>query len=217
VDNFPDNSHQAKARPTEKAEQEPKKIEPIVTGQVIRRKPPLGKRFMATFFGGTARSAVASVATDVLLPAFRDTVADAFSQAVERMIYGEARSSSRRTGARPSGSNGYVSYNRYAPTSPTRREDPRDRDRNPSRQARASHNFDEIILATRTEAEDVLSGLFDILTRYESTSVADLYSLVGISAEFTDNDWGWTDIRGTGIVRVGNGYLLDLPRPESLK
>lgn len=208
---FPSNSR----RQTESTgnKPEPKKIEQIATGDVVRRKKPLGRRFSETFVGGDAKSAGAYVLFDVLLPAAKDMVADAMSMGVEKMLFGEARSTSRRGGTRSS-TNSYVSYNRYAPTNPTtRREEPR---ANPSRRARASHDFDEIILATRVEAEEVVDRLFDLVSRYESATVSDLYELVGVAGTFTDEKWGWTDIRGAGVSRVRNGYLLDLPKPEPL-
>lgn len=85
-----------------------------------------------------------------------------------------------------------------------------------SRQARARHNFDEIVLDQRSEAEDVIDRLFDLVSRYESASVADLYELVGLSSVHTDNRWGWTDLTGAGVSRIRGGYLLDLPEPEPL-
>jgi hypothetical protein len=78
------------------------------------------------------------------------------------------------------------------------------------------HDFNEIILATRVEAEEVLDRLFDILNKYQTVSVSDLYELVGITANFTDEKWGWTELRGSQVAKVRNGYLLDLPRPEPL-
>jgi uncharacterized protein YerC len=82
-----------------------------------------------------------------------------------------------------------------------------------SRQARATHNFDEVILPTRREAEEVLDFLHDLLTRYETVSVSDLYELVGETGNFTDEKWGWTDLAGASVSRVRDGYLLNLPRP----
>lgn len=207
---FPGNSHRSKK--ATHPEKEPKKVEKVVTSEPIRRKKPLGKRFVETFVGGDAKGVAGYVAFDVLIPAAKDMVADAMSQGVERMLFGEARSTSRRGhGPRPGGSGGYVSYNRYAPSS--LRPEPRV---GPSRRARATHDFDEIILATRVEAEEVIDRLFDLVSRYESATVADLYELVGVSGSYTDDKWGWTDIRGAGVTRVRNGYLLDLPRPEPL-
>lgn len=213
---FPSNRHKdrevlnkPKAAPEEK-----KKIDPIVQSEVVRRKKPLGKRFVETFVGGDSKGVWEYVAFDVLIPAAKDTIADAVSQGVERMIFGDARSTSRRHGRRPS-EGPYISYNRY---SSSRHKDPRDERPRPqmSRRARASHDFDEIILATRVEADEVLERMYDLVSKYESATVADLYDLVGVSGNYTDDKWGWVDLRGAGITRVRNGYLLDLPQPEPL-
>ena len=83
-----------------------------------------------------------------------------------------------------------------------------------SRQARSRHDFDEIVLETRAEAEEVIDRLFDLVSRYESATVADLYELVGLPSSHTDHKWGWTDVRGAGATRTRDGYLLDLPEPR---
>ena len=85
-----------------------------------------------------------------------------------------------------------------------------------SRQARARHNFDEIVLDERAEAEEVIDRLFDLVSQYESATVADLYELVGLASSHTDHKWGWTDLHGAGVSRIRGGYLLDLPEPEPL-
>ena len=219
MEDYPSNSHKKKTPP--KAIEETKKVERVVEGEVIRRKKPLGKRFAELFIGGDAKSVGSYVMFEVLLPAVKDTLADAMSQGVERMLFGEARSTSRRTGRRPGGSyydNTYISYNRPpnratgAPGSYGRMEEPR----HMSRRNRANHDFDEIILATRVEAEEVIDNLFGLVSQYESASVADLYELVGVTGSFADEKWGWTDLRGAGVSRIRNGYLLDLPKPEPL-
>jgi hypothetical protein len=189
-----------------------KKVEKVIEGEIIVRKKPLGRRFLDTFGGSDAKSVWEFVLLDVLVPAAKDAIADATSQGVERMIFGEARSSNRRSSRY--GSSSHTSYQRYsAPTGsrPTVREEPR-----VSRQNRAKHNFDDIILATRMEAEEVIKRLDQLVDRYGSASVSDLYDLVGVSSEFTDGKWGWVDLRGADINRIRQGYLLDLPRPEPL-
>jgi hypothetical protein len=204
---FPSNSR----RPTRpQREEKPKKIEKVVVSDVVRRKKPLGKRLSETLVGGDARGVWGYIAFEVIVPAFKDTFTDAVSQGVERLVFGEARSSSRRTGHRPGG---YVNYqSRYSPGG-GRRDEPRQQ---MSRRARANHDFDEIILATRVEAEEVIDRLFDVVSRYETATVADLYEMVGVTGNYTDDKWGWTDLRGASVQRVRNGYLLDLPRPEPL-
>jgi hypothetical protein len=213
MEHFPSNSQ---SEPPRRQDPGPKKIEKVIQGEVVRRKKPLGKRVSSIFVGGDARNASDFVFWDILVPAAKDMVADAVSQGIERIIFGEVRSTSRRTGRRP-GDRGYISYNRIGMQDSSRRSSyRRDEGRPISSRARANHDFEEIILATRVEAEEVIDRLFDLVSRYESASVADLYELVGVTGNYTDNKWGWTDIRGAGVTRVRNGYLLDLPRPESL-
>ena len=206
---YPGNGREEKIQKEASPE---RKVEKVISGEVQRRKKPLGKRITETFIQGEGRTVWSFVAYEVLVPAAKDMVADAFSQGVEKMLFGEARSTSRR-GHRPSGSGGYMPYHRYGSSSgPTRRDEPR----NVSRRARANHDFDEIILDTRAEAEEVVDRLFDLISRYESATVADLYELVGVTSNYPDDKWGWLDIRGATVTRVRNGYLLDLPRPEPL-
>jgi hypothetical protein len=210
---FPANSKYSK--PGEPKKVEGKKVERVVTGKVQRRKKPLGRRFAETFVAGEADSVGRYVLFDVIIPAIKDIIADVVSQGIEKMLYGEARSTSRRTGYRPGAA--HVSYNRYSSSPPWNRDrDKREESRPISRRSRASHDFDEIVLATRAEAEEVLSQLFELVSKYEQATVSDLYNMVGITPAFTDEAWGWTDIRGVGAVRVSNGYLLDLPKPEPL-
>src|SRR3954454_10116741 len=86
-----------------------------------------------------------------------------------------------------------------------------------SRRARARHDFDEIVLESRGEAEEVIDRMYDLLSRYDSVSVADMYELTGIQSAHTDQKWGWTDLRGSTVTRTrAGGYLLDLPEPQPL-
>jgi hypothetical protein len=65
-------------------------------------------------------------------------------------------------------------------------------------------------------SENVVDNLFELVSRYESATVADLYELVGLNSTHTDHKWGWTDLHGAGVTRIRGGYLLDLPEPEPL-
>jgi hypothetical protein len=213
---FPTNSKAPKTSKDEKVDKkavEPKKIERVTQDDVIRRKKPYTTKFKETFLSGWGfKSAISFVTLDVLAPAAKDAIADAVSQGVERMIFGESKSSSRRGGNRYGGSNNHTNY-QASFRSNNQREDPRN---NPSRKSRAQFDFDEIIIPTRGEAEEVIDQLFEIQSKYEVATVADLYGLVGVTANYTDERWGWVDLRGAGPTRIRNGYLLDLPKPELL-
>jgi hypothetical protein len=196
---FPPNSEASK-----------KKIERVTSGEVTRKRKSLRKQLSETFVAGDMRTAVRYVMFDVLLPAAKDMVVEAGSAGIEKLIFGESR---RRRGASSpqAGATGYVSYNRYSGPMGSGVSAPQ---RAISRQSRARHDFDEIVLDSRVEAEEVIDRLFDLVSRYESATVADLYELVGLASTHTDHKWGWTDFRGSGVTRIRDGYLLDLPDPE---
>ena len=52
----------------------------------------------------------------------------------------------------------------------------------------------------------------ELISMYGLVSVADLYELVGITGSYTDNKYGWYDIRSASVVRVRDGYLLKFPK-----
>ena len=214
AEDFPGNSQKSKAPPEPRRTE--KKVERVSQGEALRRKKPVGRRIAENFGGTDARSVWSYVFIDVMIPAVKDMVADATSTGVERMLFGDSRAPSRRarSGSINSGPSGIISYNRYGTSGNRSSRDEGSRDI--SRRGRSVHDFDEIILPTRVEAEEVVDRLFELVDRYESASVADLYELVGIEVKFTDNKWGWTSMRGSGVSRVRNGYLLNLPKTEAL-
>ena len=209
---FPGNSRTP--RPQASAQEQDKKVESVVTNEAQKRKKSLGKRFLEVFVGGDSKSVINYVFSEVLIPQAKDMITEAASQGFERLIYGESRPSYRRSsGGRPPG--GGVPYNRYA----VRGNNPIGRtgsdDRRPVVQPR-TQSIDDILLATRVEAETVLDRLYDLLKDYESVTVSDLHSLVGLSSSYTDQKWGWTDLHGSQVRRVRDGYIIELPKPISL-
>jgi hypothetical protein len=205
---FPPNNEASK-RP--KAEN--KNIERITSGEVVRRRKPLRKRFSETFIAGDAKTAVQYALYEIVFTAFRDMAVDSVNGITEKLFYGDTR---RHRGITPpqTGPYGNVAYNRVS--------DPRagrlpSAQRALSRMARARHDFDEIVLDDRSEAEDVIDRLFDLVSRYDEATVADLYELLGLGSTHPDHKWGWTNLQGAGVTRVRGGYLLDLPDPRPLE
>jgi len=208
---FPSNSNQPPIVKKEKA------IDPVIVGEVHRRKRPLGKRLAENFINGEgARGVWGYVLFDVLIPAAKDMVVDAGTEALQRSFYGDSRAGSRR---RPGAfSSGHTSYNQMY-KSPNAPKEDRYAGRPPSlsRKARATHNFDEIILDSKVEAQEVIDRMFDLVNEYNVATVADLYNLCNIQPDMVDKKWGWTDLRGLGATRLRGGqYLLDLEKPEYL-
>lgn len=208
MDEFPSNSN----RPKKEVREEPpdQKLAKVIEGDVIRRKKSLGKRFREMIVGDESTSVSEYLLLEVIIPNIKDMIFDVATMGVERKLYGEVRSPSRRRGGNAGGL-GHVRYDRMS-LSGRREERPQ-----LSRQARARHDFDEFVIPSRPEAVIILDSMYDLLDRYEQVTVSNLYELMGESSNFTDERYGWTDLRGSSIRRVRDGYLLDLPRTEVLE
>jgi hypothetical protein len=189
-----------------------KQIEKVVTGDVVQRPKPIGRRLKDIFFGGDIKVAAKYVTADVLLPALRNLIVDATSKGIERIVYGESGYRRRQYEYRPR-----IQYN-----NPIYR-DPRERDlraparlpdQHPYRQPRRTEN--DVVLSSREDAERVLEQLLDIIEKYDGVSWADLCELVGWPSTPIDNKWGWTYLTNVSIRQIRDGYMIDLPALEAI-
>ena len=140
------------------------------------------------------------IINDVLIPAAKKAISDIVTNGIDMILYGEVKGRDRR---RDGGSR--VSYTKYY-------ERDRDRDYDRRRERRSVYDYDDIILDTRAEAEEVLNRMDDLIDNYGMVSVADLYDLVGITGNYTDNKYGWTNLRSAEVRRTRDGYLIKLPK-----
>lgn len=187
------------------SEKEKKGPGKVIQGQVITRKKSFGRRMADLFIGENVGDVKTYILEDVLVPTIKATISDIIGGGVDMLLFpGQSR------GRRSTRSNSsYIPYNslnnRNAQTT--------------SYQNRAAPRYgvDEIILGTRVEADDVLAAMSDYMHDYGMVAVADLYEMVGHPIVFTDNNWGWSDLRSASVRKIPEGYLLVLPRPMSLK
>lgn len=193
MDNYKPNSKKSRKEEVEKP-----KIEKVIKGTVKSKKK---SGFLSSFLSDDVTDIKDYIIFDVLIPAAKKAISDVVTNGIDMMLYGETGRSKKSSGA------SRVSYRSYYDRD---RPDPRDRERDVRRTR--DHAYDDIILETRAEAEEVISRLDELIDVYGIASVADLYDLVGISGQHTDNKYGWTSVRDATHVRVRDGYLLKLPR-----
>lgn len=191
----------------------PPKAERITTSEPVERKKSLGKRIIESFTGDDIESVGQYLVLEVLVPAAKTAISDAVSQGIERILFGAA---TPRTPTRSLSGTPRVSYNQYSNIPRTREREREVAPRQMSRPARATHDFREIVLESRGEADVVLARLVERIGLYDAASVADLYDMVGITGQFTDARWGWTSLKDARVVRVREGFLLDFPQPIPL-
>ena len=194
------NSHKYKA---ENKPAKEKNVTKVVSGTVKTRKKNELQKMTGAIISEDARNVKSYILMDVLLPAVKDAIEDIVTNGIRMLLRGDTK-------ARSGGSSNIsrISYNKAY--------DSRDRGYSRTSRTRTGYNFDDIILETRGEAEEVLDSMDDMLDRYEAVSVSDLYDLIGERCPFTAEKYGWYNLRNASVVRVRNGYMLKLPKAVPL-
>ncbi len=194
MEDYKSNSHASKEKEKNREE---KKVEKIISGNAKAKKKSEFSKFADVFVSEDAGNVKSYILMDVLVPAVKKAISDIVTNGIDMLLYGETGVHKRN------GASSKVSYRSYYDRS--------NRSSSSSR-TRSGYSYDDIILDNRGEAEEVLSRMDEIVATYGTVSVADLYDLVGITGAYTDNKYGWTDIRSASVVRVRDGYMIKLPR-----
>lgn len=189
-DEYPSNAHGSKDH---------RKVEKVVTGKVVNKKKSFCKQMKENILGEDIKEVSSYVFWDTLIPALKSTIVDMLTGGIEMFFYGRRTSKSSRD-KRTS----FVSYNSMYDKSPSRKE---------TSSSRNTGSFDDLVFETYTDADTVLGHLVDLVEEYDMVTVADLYDLVGKPGNFTDNKYGWMNLSSAKVIRVRNGYVIDLPRP----
>ena len=178
----------------------------VVTTSAKIQKPSLMNKLVSTFVGEDIEDVSSYVIHDVVIP----SVKNMFFDGLETLFFGRPRAGRRGNTVNTRKANmgsGYVSYNNVSK---------RDIEPPRSMQPAAAHLFSDIVIETRPDAEAVIMLLADLIDDYGEASVADLYSAVAITPQYTDHNYGWTNLATASVKRVRHGYLLNLPKPIAL-
>lgn len=196
MEEYKSNSYKSKEEVS--AEKE-KQVEKVISGSVKTKKKSDISKFKDIFISEDAGNVKSYIIMDVLIPAIKKAVSDIVTNGIDMILYGETGHTKKNS---PSSK---VSYRSYYDNDTTRRPTV-----NSSR--KSGYDYDDVILDNRGEAEEVLSKMDELISNYGMVSVADLYDLVGVTGDYTDNKYGWTDIRSASVVRVRDGFLIKLPK-----
>ena len=188
---------------TGNAEKHEKKFEKVTTGKVVTKEKNDIQKVASMFIAEDLKTVRDHIIKDVAVPKMRDFFADLMIATVNMIFHGDDRPRSNYSNyAQPS----RVSYNRYSDN----------RNSNQNRPVAAQINYQDIIFSSRGDADEVLNQMIDALATYNCVSVADLYDLVGMTSNYTDNKYGWYDLRTAYIQGVSGGYVNRLPKPVAL-
>lgn len=192
MDEYKANSHRAKTK-----EIPDKKIEKVISGKVRTKKKNKMDEIKDVFISEDVNNVKSYILIDVLIPAIKKAISDIVRNGIDMILYGEKKGSTSSK----------ISYRSYYD---------KDRDRNDYTRSRTTgssrYDHEDIILDSKGEAEEVLCRMDELISMYGVVSIADLNDLVGKDGNYTDNKYGWTDLRTATTPRVREGYLLKLPR-----
>ena len=198
MEEYKPNSHKYK-EDQKRSILEKKKVEKVIAGTVKSKKKSEIRKFTDVFISEDIDNVKSYILLDVLIPAIKKAISDIVTNGIDMILYGETgKTKSYSTASKVSyrsyydGRNGRIDYS--------------------SIRTKIGYNYDDIIFDNRGEAEDVLSRMDELISTYGLVSVADLYDLVGITGNYTDNKYGWTNIRSASVIRVRDGYMLKLPK-----
>lgn len=175
---------------------------PVAKGQQQVKKKSIGHKLAETFFSESIDNVGEYVSTNIIWPSIKKLIVDGFTGAINMLFYGNGAGGASNPNVRTPQTNYAGMYNN--------RQAPSVRNRN-------LHVFDDVIFQTRQEAEEVLNGLGNLVAQYGAASVADFYALSNLDSAYTDRNWGWTNLTGTTITWMRDGYLINLPRAVSLR
>lgn len=217
-DQYPSNSYKSRDKAQYEVEEpadipDKKEVRKVTDARV--RKQGLVRRIAKSIVEDSIETAKERAIEDIIVPGFKTLIFDTITEMFDVMLFGGGgerpfRGSDRRYGnSRKSDRTSYSDY--YQGGSK------RGASRGAQESSRYLYEPDDIIVDTRTEARNVLDELDYTIRKYGQASVADFYDIVGVTGDWTDNQYGWTNLRGATIKPVRDGFMIVLPRTQVLK
>lgn len=188
------------------------KMKKVVSAQPTKVKKSLFGRLVKGLVGPDGLPSIgAQVNEEIIIPAIKNIIFDAITSGLSRtlnMDYRAPRGGYTQYNRGPQGRSGGTNYsNRY-----NQQHEPEER--KVARTVR--YGVEEYIIPDRYDASHVLTTLTENADRYDVTSIADYYELIGVPSQHTDNNYGWTidSITKATIVPVRGGYIIKFPPVE---
>lgn len=192
MENYQSNSFKSKELAAEKPAE--KKLTKVANGKL--RKKSEFQKIAETFVAEDLNKVKNAVLMDVIVPAVKKVISDIVTNGIDMLLYGEVKHNKTTTTSKIGYNSMYNSQNQS----------------NTTRVARSSYIYNDIVFGSRGEAEEVINQMTEIIGTYGVVSVADLCEIANVTGEFTDNKYGWSDLRDAYVERNKDGYMLKLPR-----
>lgn len=180
-----------------------KKVEKVISGVAKTKKKSGVMKLADIFIEDDVDSVKSYIVGDVVIPTIKKTIYDVITGSLDMFFFGGTGGGKARSTADKVSYRNYTSYSNKQSTRPATR-------------SVTGYSYDEVVLDSRGEAEEVLARMDELVATYGIVSVADFYDLVGITCQYTDNKYGWTNIRNAQVMRVRDGYMIKMPKAMPL-
>ena len=175
-----------------------KNIKKIINGAARKKSKTKSEKIRHSFIPEDLNLIGDYIIRDILIPSVKSIIFESF----KTILFGEDKD--EVTGSRSSTFSrvaydkkyGDSIYKRYKPSGST------------------LFDYDDIVFESKMDAELVLDELYDVLERYNVVTLNDFYDMAGESNDnYQYSKYGWTDLKGSKIVSVREGYVIKLPKP----
>lgn len=167
------------------------KAQKIVSGQAKLKK----KGFFDFLVSEDASSVKSYLLSDVLVPNIKRLIQELVTSGINQLLYGNDYKPSKS-----SNNTSRVSYNNFSNQTVNQ----------PKRLK--GNDIIEIEVDTYTDSQNVIYQLQALVDQYNQATIADLYDLVGIDGDFTDNNYGWKDLTRVSVIPYGRKFIIRMPR-----
>ena len=197
---YPSNSF--KSREEKEAQTERRIVKSVVKGNVQQGRKSIPQLIKETFTPGDIADVKSYIIQDVVIPSIKTALSDVIKNGSDILLFGESRS--RRSDVPAA----RVSYGRYYDDKNRSRDTKRIEDHT----HRTALDYNNISFESKEDAQIVLSTMDDMLITYGIVRVSEFYDLCGITPEFIENKWGWTDITTAKVVYDRGKYYIRMPK-----
>lgn len=190
------------------------KVEPVVKNKVHTKKRTAKTIMQAIFVPQDVESVRDYIIFDIVIPKAKTVVADLGNSILNAILFGDAGPARTTPFGQGSGVQ-RVSYNSYSST-----RQPSQGNVNYSTSSRryaqsTQQNraiFEDVIFASKPDADAVLAKLNEMIDMYGVVSVNDAYDACDLSAPYTYNNYGWTSLTSAYVDRDRHGqWVIHFP------
>ena len=203
-------------------QEERERIEKIATGRKVKQS--VGNKILSEFIADDIHDIGDYILKDVIFPAVKNAISDTITNGIDMLLFGQTRNhggystnSVRRITPYSSLYSGQSAVNRVTRFNEQPQQQPRGIGRYTYNDILIPFTLEEPHNVTKAKAMEILARMRVYLDKYGVVSVGDLYDAVGELPDSIDQNWGWYDLSGAYIQNSRDGFILRMPKVESIK